>query len=119
MREIDVSVVTFQPDLELLRQLFSSLAESASGSVRLNVLVQDNSPDATAAARVQALPELQAGGAFARVDVQHSGINLGFGRGHNANAARGTAPWLFVVNQDCVLEPGALGALLAAVERDD
>jgi len=119
MREIDVSIVTYQPDLELLRQLFLSLAESASGSVRLNVLVLDNSPDATAAARVQALPELQAGGAFARVDVQHSAMNLGFGRGHNANAARGTAPWLFVVNQDCVLEPGALAALLAAVERDD
>ncbi|APV52136.1 hypothetical protein BWI17_22180 [Betaproteobacteria bacterium GR16-43] len=119
MREVDVSVVTYEPDLALLRQLFSSLAESATPAVALNVLVQDNSPDAAAAARIEALPELQAGRAFARIDVQHSGTNLGFGRGHNANASRGNAAFLFVLNQDCVLEPGALGALLDSVERDD
>jgi GT2 family glycosyltransferase len=37
---------------------------------------------------------------------------VGFGRGHNANASLGTAPWLFVVNPDCILEPGAMALLL-------
>jgi GT2 family glycosyltransferase len=119
MREVDLSVVTYQPDLALLRQLISSLAEPAATPVRLNLLIQDNSPDPAVTVAIVALPELQPGGAFARVDVKHSGANLGFGRGHNANAARGQAPLFFVLNQDCILEPGALDTLLDAAEGDD
>jgi GT2 family glycosyltransferase len=119
MREVDLSIVTYNPDAALLRQLLSSLAEPTAEPARLNLLVQDNSPDPAEAENIRALPELQPGGAFARVDVQRSGANLGFGRGHNANAARGTAPWLLVLNQDCVLEPGALDTLLATAEADD
>jgi len=119
MREVDLSIVAYQPDLPLLRQLLASLAEPPAAPVRLNLLIQDNSPDPAATARLVALPELQPGGAFARVDVKHSGANLGFGRGHNANASRGTAPWLLVLNQDCILEPGALDTLLAAAEAGD
>ncbi len=40
--------------------------------------------------------------------------NLGFGRGHNAAAARGSAPFILILNQDCVLEPGVLAALVAS-----
>jgi GT2 family glycosyltransferase len=41
------------------------------------------------------------------------------GRGHNANAARGKAPFLLLLNQDCILEPGTLEALLAHAQADD
>ena len=51
------------------------------------------------------------------MDVQRSGENLGFGRGHNANAKRGTAPWILVINQDCIVEPGALARLVATAQR--
>ncbi len=56
---------------------------------------------------------------FASVDVKHSGENVGFGRGHNANATRGHAPFFFVLNQDCVLEPNVLAPLLAEANGDD
>ena len=43
MRDVDLSVVTYRPDLALLASLFASLAEAA-GSLRLHLLMQDNSP---------------------------------------------------------------------------
>jgi len=118
MREVDISIVTYQPDFPLLTQLLASLSEPAAGPIARNLFIQDNSPDAGVAVKLVALPELAPGGAFARVDVKYSGANLGFGRAHNANAARGTAPFLLVLNQDCVLEPGVLERLVESAARD-
>lgn len=121
MPDVDLSVVTYSPDFALLQALFASLAAPARAAFARNLFVHDNSPDAGAAERIAHLPELAAGGAFARVEVNRTGRNEGFGRGHNANAARGTAPFLLVVNPDCVLEPGALEGVLeaAAASPDD
>jgi len=118
MRDVDLSVVTYRPDLALLSQLFQSLAKEAGPALRLSLFVQDNSPGSETAAAVAALPAL-AGGAFSRVDVQRSGENRGFGGGHNANAKRGTSPWLLVVNQDCIVEPGALRRAVDAAAADE
>ena len=118
MREVDISIVTYQPDLALLQQLAASLAEPPAAALRRNLFIQDNSPDPAIAARIAALAKLEPAGAFEAVDVKHSGANLGFGRGHNANAARGRAPFLLVLNQDCILEPGALDQLLASAAED-
>ncbi len=117
MPVVDLSVVTYRPEPDLLAALLASLAE-ASPALTLNLLVQDNSPDPAEAGAIRAMPEV-AVGPFATSDVRHSGENLGFGRGHNANARRGTAPWLLVINQDCVVEPGALERLVAIAEADD
>ncbi len=117
MPAVDVSLVTYRPEPELLARLIESLAESA-GRLALHLLVQDNSPQAQEVQAIRAMPEVAAGG-FARVDVGGSGANLGFGRGHNANARRGGSPWLLVVNQDCILEPGALDRLVATAQADD
>ena len=117
MPVVDLSVVTYRPEPELLASLLTSLAE-ASPALTLNLFVQDNSPDADETAALRAMPEI-AVGPFAKADVQRSGENLGFGRGHNANARRGTAPWILVINQDCIVEPGALQALVATAGRDD
>ncbi|MEO7741610.1 MAG: glycosyltransferase family 2 protein [Usitatibacter sp.] len=116
MPVIDVSIVTYAPDLALLQRLLASLAEPAPRAILRNVFIQDNSADETMADRIAALPELQPNGAFAAVSIERSGRNLGFGRGHNANARRGAAPYLLVANQDCVLEPGALAGLVECAE---
>ena len=116
MREVDVSIVTYDSDPGLLRSLVASLAEPLPDPVRLNLLVHDNSPSPAPSEALRA--ELSAAAAFARVEVVHSAENLGFGRGHNANAARGSAEWLLVLNPDCILEPGALGVLVDAAMRD-
>ena len=116
MREADVSIVTHEPDLALLRQLLASLAEPMASPARLNLFIHDNSARDSAVESLRA--ELEANPAFARVELRHSGENVGFGRGHNANAARGSAALLFVVNPDCILEPDALATILAAAEAD-
>ena len=116
MRDVDLSVVTWRPEPALLAALLSSLAEAAP-ALRLHLLVQDNSPEPGTADEIRAMPEVALG--FASVDVRASGENLGFGRGHNANARRGKSPWLLVVNQDCVVEPGALERLVETAAGDD
>jgi len=116
MAEVDITVVTYQPDPALFSQLVASLTEPATG-VRRNLLIQDNSTDPAVAARLAELPGLK-DPAFARVDIARSGSNLGFGRGQNAAAARGKAPWILVLNQDCILEPGVLAPLLEGAEKD-
>ena len=116
MPDVDLSVVTYRPEPALLASLLASLAE-ASPALRLHLFVQDNSPEPEAVAAIRAMPQL-AGRAFASVDVRASGENLGFGRGHNANARRGASPWLLVINQDCIVEPGALELLVETASRD-
>ena len=118
MREVDISIVTYQPDLALLQQLLESLAEPTREPLRRNVFIQDNGPDPGIVARLALLPPLQPGVAFERIDVKHSGANLGFGRAHNANAARGNASFVLVLNQDCVLEPGVLDRLMTSAAGD-
>jgi GT2 family glycosyltransferase len=114
---VDVSVVAYRPDLGLLERLFASIAEQAAG-LDIRVFVQDNSDGADHTGLIRALPSLARGGAFARVDIARSASNLGFGRGHNANAARGDAPWLWVLNQDCVVEPGVVRPLIDTAMGD-
>src|ERR1700675_4979076 len=98
MREVDLSIVTYRPDLPLLERLLESLAEPTRKAARRNVFIQDNSPEPDTTAKIAALPALAPGARFDRVDVQRSASNVGFGTAHNANAARGTAPFLLVLN---------------------
>jgi GT2 family glycosyltransferase len=114
MLDIDLSVVTHEPDRDQLGLLLESLAQSASLPLRRHLFVEDNSAGDEPAHEIAALPQLAPGGGFASVRIERSGRNVGFGRGHNANAARGRSPYLLVVNQDCVLEPGALERLVEA-----
>src|SRR5258706_4134510 len=118
MREVDISIVAYQPDLALLERLLASLAEPTREAMRRSLFIHDNSADPAVAAKIAALPRLQAGGGFDRVDVRHSATNRGFGRAHNANAARGSAPFLLVLTQDCILEPGVLDSLRTSVAAD-
>jgi len=114
MREVDVSIVTYEPDLGLLRQLIASLAEPAP--LRLNLFIHDNSATASHAESLRA--ELEANPAFGRVELHHDGANVGFGRGHNANAALGKSEWLLALNPDGILEPGALALLVETAASD-
>jgi hypothetical protein len=53
-----------------------------------------------------------------RLEVLENPVNLGFGRAVNACALAAREDWLLVLNPDCELHPGALGALRQALERD-
>ena len=109
MRALDLSIVTYRPDLALLQQLLESLGEPLRAPAERNLFIHDNSPEPEVSERLRALA---ARGPFERVEVRRAAANVGFGAGHNANAREGRAPWLFVLNQDCVLEPGVIDRAL-------
>jgi GT2 family glycosyltransferase len=113
MREVDLCIVTYRPELPLLQRLLESLAEPPLRPTRRNLFIQDNSPGPEAATAIAALPAVTR---FEHSDLAHSASNLGFGNAQNANAARGKSPFVLFINQDCVVEPGALDTLLDAAE---
>src|ERR1043166_4380163 len=119
MREVDLSIVTFRPDRALLQQLLASLAEPTAAPIRRHLFIHDNSPETGTTQDIEALARGVSSGAFDRIEVRHSGENVGYGRGHNANAALGKSRYFFALNQDCVPEPGVLEGLLAHAEGDD
>ena len=116
--EVDISIVTYHPDLELLGSLVESLAESSPQPLARNLFIHDNGGEAGTARAIETLVRARGAGAFTRVVVTASRSNVGFGRGHNANAALGGAPFFFVLNQDCVLEPGVLATLVRSASMD-
>jgi N-acetylglucosaminyl-diphospho-decaprenol L-rhamnosyltransferase len=90
---------------ELLERCLRSL-EPEVRSGRLGAWVVDNgSSDGSAGAARSLAPW---------AEVVEPGSNLGFGRAVNLVASRTESEWLLAVNADVRLEPGALGALLAA-----
>jgi len=56
--------------------------------------------------------------ADAGVRVVEAGGNLGYGTAANRGVALVTEPYVLVLNPDVVLEPGAVKATIAALERD-
>ncbi|HET9762149.1 MAG TPA: glycosyltransferase [Casimicrobiaceae bacterium] len=116
MAGVDVSIVTYEPDFAALREAVRGIAEQARG-LTVNLLIHDNSPEPATTAEIQRA--LADESTFASVHVERSEENVGFGRGHNANGQLGKAPYFLVLNQDCVLEPGALPVLLDTAAADD
>ncbi|HUH94225.1 MAG TPA: glycosyltransferase family 2 protein [Casimicrobiaceae bacterium] len=116
MPDVDLSIVTYAPDFAALREAIRGVAEQAE-DFAIDLLIHDNSPKLETTAEIERT--LATESAFANVRVERSEDNIGFGRGHNANARRGKAPYFLVLNQDCVLEPGALRILLETATNDD
>ena len=105
---VDVAVVTWNTG-ELTAQALRRLIDSDQG-VEVRVLVRDNgSTDGTVETLARVVPE-------AEVDAGRE--NLGFAAGVNSILARSTAPWVFLLNSDAWPDPGAIGRLVSAAERN-
>ena len=52
-----------------------------------------------------------------RATVIEAGANLGFGRANNLALERVATPYALLLNPDCLLQPGAIDALVAAARR--
>jgi len=116
MPEVDVSIVAYRPDFALLGRLLASLAEPTRAPIVRNLFIQDNGDDPATTRAIEELARARVGDSFGRIEVHRSAGNVGYGRAHNAAIARGGAPFVLVLNQDCVLEPGVLEALLLAAQ---
>ncbi len=109
MTRIDVVIPAWGDDPWLERSVDSILA---STDVEATAIVVDNGNDPAAIDRLDARPG---------VTVVRPGTNLGFAGGCNAGAGAAAAGGEFVafLNQDAVLAPNALAALVDVASRPD
>lgn len=113
---IDVQVVTWWTPPAQLERLLASLAAYRHPK-QLRVHVWDNSVD-VGAHRQQADVLAAAAQRHASLNLHASPRNLGFGKGHNALLAHGTAEWILLLNPDAALDPGALEQALTVALND-
>ncbi len=101
--QITVSIVTYNS-----AAVIGECLQRIPDSVR--VLVFDNaSTDNSVTLARQCRPNSE---------ITVSSANVGFGRGHNANLANATTPYVLILNPDCFLSAASLEALVAALSND-
>jgi GT2 family glycosyltransferase len=109
---LSVSVVTYAPDLAVLRDTLQSLSKSldiarTAGSLgEVDVAVIDNGPAAEWTARLMEI----ASQCHARLISGHG--NVGYGRGHNIALLASTAEFHLVLNPDVIVDERAIDAAL-------
>lgn len=113
--ELDVFIVTWQPDPDLLARAVGALvSQDRHGFSALHLRIWDNSPDPAVRRQIDELVARFAAD-FASVQVSSDGDNLGFGSGNNRLLRQSSAPWILLLNQDAVPEPDALAVVSAAI----
>lgn len=109
---LSVSVVTYAPDLAVLRDTLQSLSKSldtarAAGSLaETDVAVIDNGPAAEWTERLEEVAELF----NARLVSGHG--NVGYGRGHNIAMLASTAEFHLALNPDVIVDERAIDEAL-------
>jgi len=94
---------------EHLARCLAALEDAAEG-LRVETIVVDNgSTDGSQAMVAEKFP---------RARLIQSRDNVGFGRASNAGAAAGAGRTILMLNSDCELAPGALTALLGALDAE-
>lgn len=110
MMSADVTAVVVSWNTrEHLARTLAALAHAADG-LRVETIVVDNgSTDGSPAMVAEHFP---------RARLIQNPVNVGFGRACNVGAASGTGRAILVLNSDCELAPGALGAMLRTLDAD-
>lgn len=112
---IDVSIVTFN-SAKWLDAFFCSLNSQAYPLDKVKLWIRDNgSTDETVAYLREWQSKLLN---LAGLEIE-CGENVGFGRGHNCNLAKGTAPYILVTNVDLTFESDAIEQVILQAVRDD
>ncbi|WP_198388484.1 glycosyltransferase family 2 protein [Burkholderia ubonensis] len=113
---IDLSIVTFNSE-RWLDAFWDSLVAQSYPLSKISLFFRDNgSTDGTVAA-LRALIERHQG-QFARI-VLECGENVGFGRGHNANLASGSADFFLVTNVDLTFDVPSIARVMGTAIADD
>ena len=119
-KTLDVQIVTYRPEPGLLDNLLCSLHEQDTAGWTVTLRILDNSVDPAVSQAIRELVDRHAQrNGFAAIDFVVSEVNIGFGAGHNQLQQRGSGEMILLLNQDVVLEPGALATLLGEAARSE
>ena len=108
--KLNVSIVTYAPDLSLLKKTVVSLrtALTNSPSIRGHLVVIDNGPEGYANTLCDLVRDCDM-----EADILSGQGNVGYGRGHNLGIEVGDSDFHLILNPDVVLAPDALAQALA------
>ncbi|MEO8158530.1 MAG: glycosyltransferase family 2 protein [Betaproteobacteria bacterium] len=113
-RTLDVQIVTFHPELDLLDNLLASLQQQDTAGWTVNVRILDNSANGAMTQGVrERIDRYVQSYCLSDVDFVASRSNVGFGAAHNRLVQLGSGAFVLLLNQDVVLEPDALAILLS------
>ncbi len=104
---VDVIIVNYNAGT-MLRDCVEALARQRMDNFRV-FLIDNASSDGS----IEALPPLDD-----RFEVICLDENTGFAKGNNIGVARGSAPWIALLNPDAYAEPDWLGTLLNTAQSD-
>lgn len=113
-QSLTVSIVTYRPDMPLLRRCLATLAAAIAEAQRQGVIrsvavaLIDNSEDPGIARAVTALGEECFRGASVQMHYLHAHANVGYGIAHNLMLNGTGADYQLVANPDIELAPDAL-----------
>ncbi|MEP6702236.1 MAG: glycosyltransferase [Betaproteobacteria bacterium] len=117
---LDIQIVTWRPEPGLLDDLIASLIETPIEGWTIALRICENSVDPDLSQAMRELVQARTRNSIlVSVDFVASEHNRGFGGGHNLLLQRGTADYVLLLNQDVVLEPGALQILLDEAIADN
>src|SRR5438067_748224 len=106
MTALSIIIVSFNARADLERCLASLHAASLPAPHEI-IVVDNASTDGSGDAARQ----------WPRIRVIDAGANLGFARANNLGIRTSTGANLLLLNSDTIVPPGAVGALLAELER--
>lgn len=113
--KLSISVVTYEPDIEILKHSLESLAKSAvyakSNKIicRLVLILIDNGPGRSWKKSLERVLSIFSGQTeFSKVVLLSGHGNIGYGRGHNLGVNRHIEDFHLVLNPDVIMEKEAL-----------
>ena len=121
--KVSVSMVTFNSSFDLLCKTLDGLDRAIRYSRRqgvplsLQLLLVDNSTDATYRARVRNLVMSDEEQEFKRAEIWHPGGNIGYGAAHNQALERADSDYHLILNPDVELAEDALYTGLKYLEQ--
>src|SRR6266550_1435740 len=105
--DVSVCIVNWN-GRDMLRNLLASLRD-AEPALRLQTIVVDNASTDDSLDRVPA--------DFPAVALVRNDRNVGFARANNQAAERATGRYLFFLNNDTIVYPGAIGKLVRFLDE--
>ena len=114
---IDIFIVTYKPDFELMRAQFDSITKQKSNCGVFNLYIWDNSEDESIAEKLNQL-SFEFGRTFSVSRVLAGASNLGFGLGNNRLMDISFSPWILILNQEVMLEPECIKKVMSFASAD-